>query len=283
MKIQPLAADSLGVRSMATFVTTADCAILIDPGAALGPRRYGLPPAVQEWEALEESMKLINEYALRSDLLVISHYHYDHYTPEGDFYGGKIIYAKDIKADINRSQYLRGSRFKDYIKNHFECELEYCDNKSYEIGGTKLTFSFPSPHGPEGVRLGFVLLTTIDDGNFRFLHCSDVQGPVSDRTAEYIIDTQPDLIMIDGPPTLFLGWKFAYRHLEHAIANLCNIIDKTRCKVILDHHLVRDLEYKSHLARIYEGYADVQTAAEYLGVENNFLEAHRKELWKGEK
>ena len=53
MKVLPIASDSLGVRSMATYVETKDCKILIDPSAALGPKRYGLPPSEQEIDALK--------------------------------------------------------------------------------------------------------------------------------------------------------------------------------------------------------------------------------------
>src|SRR2546427_3043794 len=45
MKITPLAADSLGARSMATLVETPDITILLDPSVRLGPYRYDLPPA----------------------------------------------------------------------------------------------------------------------------------------------------------------------------------------------------------------------------------------------
>ena len=45
MNVVPLAADSLGVRSMATYVECGETRILIDPGAALGAARFGLPPA----------------------------------------------------------------------------------------------------------------------------------------------------------------------------------------------------------------------------------------------
>jgi len=46
MRVIPLAADSLGVRSMATYVEAGGLRLLIDPGATLAPRRYGLgPPA----------------------------------------------------------------------------------------------------------------------------------------------------------------------------------------------------------------------------------------------
>ena len=44
MNITPLAADSLGARSMATLVATPDVTILLDPSVRLGPYRYDLPP-----------------------------------------------------------------------------------------------------------------------------------------------------------------------------------------------------------------------------------------------
>ena len=41
-KIVPLAFDSFGVRSMATFVETDDSKVLIDSGVSLAPLRYRL-------------------------------------------------------------------------------------------------------------------------------------------------------------------------------------------------------------------------------------------------
>ena len=49
MNVVPLAADSLGVRSMATYVECGQTRILIDPGASLGGSRFNLPPADEEW------------------------------------------------------------------------------------------------------------------------------------------------------------------------------------------------------------------------------------------
>ena len=53
MNVIPLAADSLGVRSVATYVECGDTRIVIDPGASLGRSRFTLPPADAEWEALK--------------------------------------------------------------------------------------------------------------------------------------------------------------------------------------------------------------------------------------
>src|SRR2546426_11323170 len=45
VRVIPLAAESLGVRSMATYVEAGGLGILIDPRATPAPARWGLPPA----------------------------------------------------------------------------------------------------------------------------------------------------------------------------------------------------------------------------------------------
>lgn len=278
MKVIPTASDSLGTRSMTTYVETRDCKILIDPSAALGPKRYGLPPTQQEIETLVKTKHEIARIAEHCGILIISHYHYDHYDPSETFYHDKKVFAKDINKDINKSQQERGTEFKKTVED--SCELVYCDNSKHIIGGTKIIFSPPFFHGPENVRLGYVIMTTIDDGEKRLVHASDVQGPVTENAKEYIIDQKPDLLIIDGPPTIFLGWKFSKKNLQDAADNLVEIIEHLKCDVILDHHLLRDLKYKEVFPQPYQtGGKRVKTFAEYLGMENNTLEAHRKELW----
>jgi predicted metallo-beta-lactamase superfamily hydrolase len=53
---------------MATYVETNDCKILIDPSAALGPRRYGLPPHNKEHEVFNKIKKKISEIAKKCDI-----------------------------------------------------------------------------------------------------------------------------------------------------------------------------------------------------------------------
>ena len=278
MKIIPIASDSLGVRSMATCVETKDCRILIDPSAALGPKRYGLPPHNKELEALYKTKEKILEIGEKCDILTISHYHYDHYDPDEEFYKGKKIFAKDISSNINKSQKQRGTDFKEAVENF--CDLVYCDNSKHKIGDTELVFSPPFFHGPENVRLGYVIMATVDDGKKRILHASDVQGPVTKNATKYIIDQKPDLLIMDGPASIFLGWKFSKQNLQDASDNLVKIIETIDCDIILDHHLLRDTKYKEVFPEPYEiGGTRMKTFAEYLGKENNTLEAHRKELW----
>ena len=278
MKIIPIASDSLGIRSMATYVETKDCKILIDPSAALGPKRYGLPPHQKELEALDKTKKEIAEIAEKCDILTISHYHYDHYDPDERFYKGKKVLAKGISNNINKSQNQRGTKFKEIVENI--CDLIYCDDSKHKIGETEIVFSPPFFHGPENVRLGYVIMTTVDDGQKKILHASDVQGPVTKTAKNYIINQKPDLIIMDGPPSIFLGWKFSMKNMQDASDNLVEIIETLDCDIILDHHLLRDIKFKEVFPEPYKiGGKQVKTFAEYLGKENNTLEAQRKKLW----
>lgn len=262
---------------MATYVETKELKIFIDPGAALGPSRYGLPPAKEEWQALDKAYQEIDRVAKLCDVLIISHYHYDHHDPNSDFYKGKKVFAKNRLENINLSQKERGKYFEERVIE--KCKLVYCDSQEFEFKNLKIKFSEPFYHGVERTRLGFVLMTSIEENNkFKFLYTSDVQGPVSKQCCEYIIKEKPDLLYVDGPPTLFLGWKFSYKNLEVAIENLLRIIKELNCEIILDHHLLRDLRYKELLSRVYAK-GNVKSCAEYLGVALNMLEARRKELW----
>ena len=278
MKIVPIASDSLGIRSMATYVETKNCRILIDPSAALGPKRYGLPPHREEQEVLFKTKLKIAELAKQCNILTISHYHYDHYDPNEVFYKGKKVFAKDIAKYINKSQKQRGTDFKNKVES--VCQLIYSDGTIHEFNDTTVSFSPPFFHGPENIRLSYVIMTTIFDSGKKLLHASDVQGPVTKNATDYIINQKPDLLIIDGPPTNFLGWRFSKKNLEKASNNFIKILKKTDCEIILDHHLLRDLKYKEVYPEPYKiGKNKVKTFAEYLGEKNNTLEAHRKHLW----
>lgn len=144
--------------------------------------------------------------------------------------------------NINKSQKERGKKLKEKIENI--CSLQYCDNLYVNFGNTKNSFSPAFFHGSENVRLGYVVMTTVDDGKKRVLHTSDVQGPVTKKATDYIINQKPDILIIDGPPVDLLGWRFSYKNLGKASNNITNIIKKLKCEIILDHHLLRDLKYK---------------------------------------
>lgn len=278
MQIIPIASESLGVRSMATFVKTKDVSIMIDPSAALCPRRYKLPPHKLEEDALQKAKQKIRFFTLKSDIVTISHYHFDHYNPDETFYKGKKVLAKDIHHHINKSQQKRGTEFQE--KNQENCELINADDTSYTIGDTQLFCSPAFFHGPENVRVGYVMMVTIRDKTKTVVHASDVQGPVTKEATAYIINQQPDILIMDGPPTNLLGFRFSKKSLLDATQNLIAIIKKTNCQVILDHHLLRDLQYKKRFSKPYEMYNNkINSFAEFNHKKNNFLEANRKNIW----
>ena len=91
MKILPLAADSLGTRSMATFVETGDVNILIDPAVSLGPKRYSLPPHPLEYEKMDEHRANTKKYAASLDIHV-----HDNNGMNGDRYFGDLHGAPGV-------------------------------------------------------------------------------------------------------------------------------------------------------------------------------------------
>ncbi len=276
----------MGVRSEATLVETEDVKVLVDPGAALGPRRYSLPPHRLELEKLEELTDVVRDHARASDVLIITHYHYDHYIPsEPELYEGKILLIKHPTEKINYSQRKRASEFIKCVEPVAK-EVRYADGGEFRFGSTKIRFSSPVYHGEVGTRLGFVVMASISDGKEKFLHGSDAQGPIDDSARDWIIGENPDLAVIDGSITYMIGFRLGWKVFLHGLDNLAAILresDKLR-KVIYDHHLVRDLSYKEKISKNPEISREIGkkivTAMEFLGRENNFLEANRKRLYE---
>jgi predicted metallo-beta-lactamase superfamily hydrolase len=283
MRILPLAFDSLGVRSMATWVET-DLKILIDPGVSFAPLRYGLPPTRLELKRLEELSQKVHEYADGADILTISHYHYDHYFPEADFYADKILLIKDPKKRINRSQKGRGKEFLNWVKDSPKL-MEFADGREFKFRQTEIIFSPPFYHGGESSRLGYVLACSIKYRNRKMIHASDVQGPQVKAATNWIIQQNPDVLILSGFPTMLLGFRSSKFGLNQSKENLVRILSESKVgTVILDHHLVRDVHYLNKIEEVAKQ-ADtlrkkVITAAEFLGKEPELLEAKRKEFYK---
>ncbi len=285
MQVFPIAAESLGTRSMATLVKTKDCSILIDPGVALGPLRYGLPPHPLEVQRMDEHWKAVKKFARKSDILIVTHYHYDHHNPhEPDIYKDKTVFLKHPTEMINKSQTGRARFFLERLGS-LPKTIQYSDGGEFSFGGTKIRFSDPVFHGTNP-KLGYVTELSIKDGDFCFVFTSDVEGPSVADQAEFILGEDPDLVYLDGPMTYMLGYRYSKASLYYSIKNIVGILEKTKIeKLIVDHHFLRDMKWKGRIEEVFTIAAkqDVQvlTAAEYLGLENEMLEARRKELYNG--
>lgn len=296
IKVVPLAAESLGVRSMCTYVETPDVKVLLDAGVSLCPNRYGLPPHPLEYKAIIESRKRIAEAAEKADVITVSHYHFDHHTPSYEdwlcnwteaeetarqIYQGKTVLIKNPKEMINFSQRRRGWVFQKTGGKDAK-QLIIADGRSFTFGKTMIKFSEPVFHGQEDSALGWVLMTTIEFKNEKFLMAPDVQGPISTKTLQLIIKEKPQLLLIGGPPLYLSGFRIDEKLVRLGLENLRKIVDVVPC-TILEHHILRDEQWrektKEFLEEAQRAGNKVLTSAEFLGQENLFLEAKRKALF----
>jgi predicted metallo-beta-lactamase superfamily hydrolase len=296
IRVVPLAAESLGVRSMCTYVETPDVRVLLDAGVSLCPNRFGLPPHPEEFRAIDGCRTLIADAADKAEIVTISHYHYDHCTPSfkdwlcnwtelgetaRQIYEGKTVFAKNPRERINYSQRERGWLFQKTSGKYAE-RIEIADGKAFTFGDTRLRFSEPVFHGPENSDLGWVLMATVEFQHERFLFAPDVQGPMSNGTLETIVEEKPQLLMIGGPPLYLALSKVSEDQIQAGLKNLERIIELVP-HVILEHHMLRDENWHEKAINIlYSAYKSgntIQTAAEFAGKENAFLEAVRKRLY----
>ncbi len=274
----------MGIRSMATLVETRDLKLIIDPAAAVAPRRYGLPPHPKELSLLEECWGRIASAAEECEIVAVTHYHYDHHSSTRfleDIYGGRIVIVKDPENMINFSQKGRARIFLERIRP-IAAQVMVADGKEYVYGGTRLEFSNPVPHGPD-TQLGYVVQLSVKDSSDSFLFTSDVQGFPLDHQVKFVIGKKPRTIFIDGPSTYMLGLNFTIEELEASLRNIRRIMSQAHPSVmILDHHLLRDLEWRKYFGELYEEAEKIgvalESAAEYMRIEVNQLEALRSSL-----
>jgi len=294
---RPLGGESLGVRSLAALVETPDLRILLDAGASLAMRSRTLPHP-EEYKELERTRNRIREAAQVADYVSISHYHFDHYTATWkdidavwtwssydaarEIYGGKIVFAKEYRSSINPSQrergYIFGKMAKDFVK-----EIVYVDGKKIQVDDTTISFSGPMPHGEEGTPLGYVLMTSISHGDESILHCSDIQGPISSVTRDFILASKPTTLILSGPPLYLSGFKVDPTSVRRGIRNLEKLARAVPVTIV-DHHLLRSIEGLATVSKL-RGIAErsgnsIKTTAEYLTRENTLLEAERMRIYE---
>jgi predicted metallo-beta-lactamase superfamily hydrolase len=277
LKIIPLAADSLGVRSMATYVEAGATGLLIDPGATLAPARYGLPPAAEEWEALRRANDRISAYAARARYVFVSHYHEDHFRSDPVSYAGRIVLAKDPRRMVAGAQARRARALWDALGG--QAHVQPADGVALTTPDLDVSVSPPLPHGADGTALGYVLALTVTDPreHQRFVFASDVQGPLSPVATAWLIRQRPTTLYLSGPPS-YIERELGTAAIDRGVDHLRRILDATGCRVILDHHAVRDPRFSTRLQRLWET-GRVVTAAAHLGLEAQPLEARRDRLW----
>jgi len=282
---------------MCAFVETPDVRVLLDAGASLGPYRFGFPPHPREYEALRDCRRRIAEAAEKADVVTISHYHFDHHTPSytdwflhwssgeaaRQIYEGKTVLAKSYKDKINFNQRRRGWVFTRTGGKHAQ-RLEYADGKVFEFGDTKIRFSDPVFHGAGDSELGWLLMTTIEHENERMLFASDVQGPMHTPTVETILEQNPQVLIIGGPPA-YLAGLVKEEDIQQGMQNLEKIVQSVPT-TILEHHLLRGENWWTLALSVFDaafkaGHT-VLTAADFLKKESILLESRRKQFFETE-
>jgi len=293
IQIQPLAAESMGSRSLCTEVITPDIHILLDPSAALA-KRYNLEPHPLEYLTLKTSLDAIKSSIMQSDALSISHYHYDHVRPgfvnhlynlstrdeRKELFKDKLVFSKDNRENINPSQRRRGFFFEKDVKGVVK-KIEWADDRVFEFGNTKVTFSHPLPHGPVNTRLGYVIATIVDYSEQRILFAPDVQGPLDRNTLEYFMSLKPDLAIVGGPPVYLSRFTKSEKAIAlYSLSSLVSVIPT----LVIDHHLLRDPNWKKWLDPVVKASERlgnrVLTMAELIGLDNLTYEANREVLYR---
>ena len=343
MKIIPIWSDSLGAKSFSFYIETDRHRIIIDPGIAIMQSSYPADKSLlTKW--YKEGYERIKNYLSISDIVVITHYHYDHYLADKDdirLYKEKMILIKDPNKYINDSQWKRAREFlqyyiedilnedvkryivepqetdyHDYVEDYKislskdfgdynerrkellkkgkkwfldrtekwsrelwlkdvksgENVIKYIDGKTVRLNDVKIIFSEPLYHGIEYSKTGWVIAVIIEYKNNKILFSSDIQGPTIEDYAKWIIDVDPNILLLDGPPTYLIPYMFNLINFRRTQENIKWIIRDTKNLelIIYDHHLTRDMRFRERTAEIYE-YAKkhnikILDVANYLGL-----------------
>jgi len=277
MKIVPLGADSLGTRSFSFYVETFDIKIVIDPSCALAPRRYSLPPTPEEIKNLNKTYKKIREHVKKSDVIVITHYHNDHYPFfDAEVFKGKLLLLKNYSKNMNHMQIVRGKRFCDELKN-LKIDFDFCDGEKYKFGKTMMIFSEGLWHGKLRRQGKCVAVLVKENGKYAFFS-SDTQGLWEDKLKKFIEGKNINYFFIDGPSL----YQSKRSDIDEFFNQVSEILKKLNdAKIIIDHHFTRDLNYKNYIFRLKKIFGErIFTCAEFCGVSDTPLEALRRDYYE---
>jgi len=221
-----------------------------------------------------------------AEVIVITHYHFDHFIPDDpELYRDKILFLKNPNQRINVSQRRRAFEFLKVVRG-YASEVTYVDSRTMHFGETRLNFSDPVPHGV-AEKMGFVIQVALQEGENTFLFSSDIQGPCLEDPVDFILEQNPEFLYLDGPVTYLQRASSSEEPLSETLGRMERIIEKTRVsKVIIDHHLLRDFQWRGKIEPLFalanrRGIL-IQTAAEFRGEKDNLLEARRNQLYEKE-
>jgi len=280
MNIEIIGTESLGVRGLCCFVTTAKQRILIDPGIALGYNRYGLLPHPFQVAVDERIQKTIIQRWSEATDIVISHFHGDHIPlADANPYQFNIKKITGLNPDV-RIWAKNLSHLHPIEEKRVESLSAILKKDLTSAGGVKqgaVSFSRPVFHGGKRNNPQTVMMTRIEEDRV-FVHTSDIQLLDDEATAQ-ILDWGPDIVLADGPP-LYMPNKLSERQTERAWRN-AKRLSREVGTLILDHHLMRSHTGVKWLKRLSsETENKVICGADFMNSPRMLLEARRKSLYK---
>jgi predicted metallo-beta-lactamase superfamily hydrolase len=268
------------VRGLSCVVEVKERKIVIDPGLALGYRRYGLLPHPAQVAVGEQVRRKIVAALEDATDVVMSHFHGDHVPlPDANPFQLK---AQQV-APLCQGVRLWAKGPSGLSQNMMSRTQSLCKVLGRELPNAEgqrdgpMVFSPPVPHGEPHTKRGTVMMSRIEDEDGVFVHASDIQL-INDEAVSLILAWRPDIVLADGPP-IYLPWlssKKRARAWDNAL-RLARGVDT----LILDHHLLRCEEGLSWLDRLSsETGHDVICAADFIGHPRCLLEAWRTRLYE---
>lgn len=282
MKIKILSTESLGSRGLSVAVELGSRKILIDPGIALGWKRYGfLPHPFQVAVGAGNKRKIIKELKDVTDV-VFSHFDGDHcplidanpyqlsVDEVNDFFKGVRIWAKDCESLSFNKKVRRENLSRLPLVKFLRAE------------GRKegpVSFSDSVPHGRDMKKKGGVMMTKIEDQGQIFVHASDIQL-LNEGTVKKILEWKPSLVLVSGPPLYLSLSDLPKEQRRFAWHNALELSENVK-SLIVDHHVLRNregIEWLEKLKKVAKN--KIFSAASFMKRQPIFLEAWRKDLYK---
>jgi predicted metallo-beta-lactamase superfamily hydrolase len=285
MKITPLAAESMGTRSMATFVESDDFRLLIDPGVSLAGVRYHMPPhSLEKWR-LGSHRERIRLFADKAHAVIITCFHSDHCSDDIDIYKKKLIFMQNPNVGLDVSRRKKAFHLLNQIKG-LPRDIIYMNARTFQLGPFRIHFSKPVEN-PNEEKKEPVIPVIIKDKTETFFFSSNIEGIFPGYLLQWVLRNRPTFMYMDGPVTYHHTAAEKSQRMQCFYDSMKALFQQTFLKtIILDHHITRDYKYRQKikplddLARIFG--ALIHTAAEYRGEENDFLEARRQILYSND-
>jgi len=280
MRIEIIATESLGVRGLCCEIEIKKRKILIDPGIALGYKRYGLLPHPFQVAVGAVIRKRIISALKNVTDVIISHYHGDH-IPLVDANPYQLKAEKATNMPKNIRIWAKGLAELSPNMRTRAYSLSVLLNKNLLNAEGKsegpIAFSAAMPHGKANNRFGKVMMTKITDGGQVFVHASDIQL-LNREAVLQILDWHPDIVLASGPPLYLPRLSGEKKRIawENALS-----LSRAVNTLILDHHIIRSEDGIVWLKNLsFETSKSVVCAADFMKKPRLLLEAWREQLYK---